>query len=159
MNYWDQIRNYLQARVSMEGYENWLKGSQFVSLEGDTLYVSVPDRETRAWLETEYVTLVRNGIRELALPVRQVSYESLAVRGVQNQSLAVIENGNEGDAMSSALNPGSLSIRSWWGLATNSLMRPRARWLPIRRAVITRCFCMAAWAWGRRTLCTPLAAN
>jgi chromosomal replication initiator protein len=105
MNYWDQIRNYLQARVSLEGYENWLKGSMFVSLEGDTLYVSVPDRETRAWLETEYAGMVRNGIRELALPVREVSYESLAVKGVQNQALAAVENGNEADATSSALNP------------------------------------------------------
>src|ERR1700674_5461787 len=105
MNYWDQIRNYLQARVSLEGYENWLKGSSFVGLEGDTLYVSVPDRETRAWIENEYANLVRNGVRELALPVREVSYESLALRGLQNQSLAVIENGHEGGAMSSALNP------------------------------------------------------
>src|ERR1700694_799919 len=105
MNYWDQIRNYLQARVSMEGYENWLKGSSFVSLEGDTLYVSVPDRETRAWLETEYANIVRNGIRELALPVRNVSYESLAVRGIQNQALAAIESGADGEASASALNP------------------------------------------------------
>src|SRR5260370_36598853 len=105
MNYWDQIRNYIQARVSTEGYENWLKGSLFVGLEGDALYVSVPDRETRTWLETEYSNLVWNGIRELALPVRSVNYESLAVRGVQNQSLAAIENSKEGDAVSSTLNP------------------------------------------------------
>src|SRR5450432_1057675 len=105
MNYWVQILNYLQARVSMEGYENWLKGSLFVRLEGDTLYVSVPDRETRAWLETEYANLVRNGIRELALPVREISYEPLAVRGVQNQALAAVETSNEVDATSSALNP------------------------------------------------------
>jgi chromosomal replication initiation ATPase DnaA len=54
MNYWDQLRNYLQQKVSAEGFDNWLKGTTFVGLEGDTLYVSVPDRETRAWLETEY---------------------------------------------------------------------------------------------------------
>ena len=69
MNYWDQLRNYLQQKVSAEGFDNWLKGTALVGQEGDTLYVSVPDRETRAWLETEYArALMRNGIRELGLP-------------------------------------------------------------------------------------------
>src|SRR5262249_37862089 len=78
MNYWDQIRNYLQSRVSLEGYQNWLQGSTFVGLDADTLLVSVPDRETRTWLETEYASFVRNGIRELGLPIREVSYQSEA---------------------------------------------------------------------------------
>jgi len=105
MNYWDQIREYLQARVSLESYENWLKGSSFIGLDGDTLVVSVPDRETQTWLETEYANLIRVGIREMALPVRHVSYESQAIRGVQNQALAAVEGGNEGDAQASVLNP------------------------------------------------------
>lgn len=105
MNYWDQIREYLQARVSLESYDNWLKGSSFVGLDGDTLFVSVPDRETQTWLETEYANLIRVGIREMALPVRHVSYESQAARGVQNQALAAVEGGNEVDAPVSALNP------------------------------------------------------
>src|SRR5205807_4887056 len=103
--YWDQIRNYLQSRVSLEGYANWLKGTTFVGLEGDTLYVSVPDRETRTWMETEYAGLVKNGIRELALPVRRVSFESQAIHGTRNQALAAVESSSEPDGPASALNP------------------------------------------------------
>src|ERR1035441_1861115 len=44
----------LHADRCAEGFDNWLKGTAQVGQEGDTLYVSVPDRETRAWLETEY---------------------------------------------------------------------------------------------------------
>ena len=80
MNYWDQLRNYLQQKVSAEGFDNWLKGTTLVGLEGDTLYVSVPDRETRAWLETEYSGLILAGIGELALPLRRVSYETTVSR-------------------------------------------------------------------------------
>ena len=80
-NYWDQVRNYLQARVSPESYDNWFKGASFLSFEGETLFVSVPDRETRTWLETEYASLIRAGIQEMAIPVRHVSYESAATRG------------------------------------------------------------------------------
>ena len=105
MNYWDQIRNYLQARVSLESYENWLKGSSFVGLEGETLFVSVPDRETRTWLETEYSNLVKAGIQEMALPLRHVSYESASTRGKQNEALATVDNGIELETAASLLNP------------------------------------------------------
>ena len=37
------------------------------------MFVSVPDRETRAWLETEYATLVRASIAELGLPIHHVA--------------------------------------------------------------------------------------
>ena len=103
MNFWDQILAYLQQNVSHEGYENWLKGTAFVGMEGDTLCVSVPDRETRTWLETEYSAVVRNGIRHLALPVRHVSYESLPARGAMNQALEAVNSDLE--AGTSALNP------------------------------------------------------
>ena len=106
MNYWDQIRNYLQQRVSVEGFDNWLKGTAQVGQEGDTLYVSVPDRETRSWLETEYASLILSGIAELGLAVRRVSYETAAPRAVQPMAPPPLSNGsNEAEASSSALNP------------------------------------------------------
>ena len=57
MNFWVQILKYLQQKISHESYENWLKGTAFVGMDGDTLFVSTPDRETRTWLETEYAGL------------------------------------------------------------------------------------------------------
>ena len=104
MNFWDQLLQYLQRTVNQEGYENWLQGTAFLGLEGDTLFVSAPDRETRAWLETEYAAHIRNGIRELGLPVRHVSFESAPPKGVANQALATVD-GVDGEARASALNP------------------------------------------------------
>src|SRR5450631_500066 len=105
MNYWDQLRNYLQQKVTAEGFDNWLKGTMLVGLESDTLYVSVPDRETRAWLETEYAGLILSGIAELALPLRRVCYETMAPRSSQAITPAVNGGPSEGDVSSSALNP------------------------------------------------------
>jgi len=108
MNFWDQIRDYLRQKISTESYSNWLQGSVFAGMDGDTLFVSVPDRETQVWLETEYAIMVRNGIRELALPVRQVSYEAQPPKGVRNQAMEAM-NGHgaaaEMEAPASALNP------------------------------------------------------
>src|SRR6266576_3018307 len=106
MNHWDRLRNYLQQKVSVEGFDNWLKGTAQVGQEGDTLYVSVPDRETRSWLETEYSSLVLAGISEMGLAVRRVSYETLPPRAPQAMGAPPVSNGSsEAEASSSALNP------------------------------------------------------
>jgi chromosomal replication initiator protein len=105
MNFWDQLRSYLQSKVSAESYDNWFKGTAFAGMEGDTLLVSVPDHETRALLETEYAGVVRAALLDLGLPVGHVSYEALPVRGVRNQALAAVEGGGEMDASVNVLNP------------------------------------------------------
>lgn len=75
MNVWEQIREHLQKKVSLESYNNWLRATSFIGMEGDTVFVSAPDRETRAWLESEYTPIVRSAIHDLGLGVRHVSYE------------------------------------------------------------------------------------
>jgi chromosomal replication initiator protein len=104
MNFWDQIRSYLQQKLSQEGYDNWLKGTSFAGMDGDTLFVAVPDRETRAWLETEYAGLVRNGIREMGLPVKQVSYEPQPERSTSSQTTLAVEPADS-DGNGNTLNP------------------------------------------------------
>jgi chromosomal replication initiator protein len=104
MNYWDQLRTYLQQKLSQESYENWLRGTAFAGLTGDTLFVSVPDRETRAWLETEYSTLIRAGIQELGLPIAHVMFETQAGREAAPQTLPS-PDGTDPEARMSALNP------------------------------------------------------
>ncbi len=103
MNVWEQILACLRQSVSQESYENWLRGTAFAGLAGDTLIVSVPDRETRTWLETEYSGIVHDAIHTLNLPVRHVSYESQPARGTLNQALAGVEPELESGA--SVLNP------------------------------------------------------
>jgi chromosomal replication initiator protein len=106
MNYWDQLRNYLQTKISTQEYDNWLRGALFLSQEGGTLAVAVPDRETRDWVEREYDPLVRDGIRDLMLPIRSVSYQVEATRGARNQALEVLDGGTpEPEINKALLNP------------------------------------------------------
>jgi chromosomal replication initiator protein len=89
MNPWDQICGFLKSRVSAESFDNWLAGTAYVDVAAETLSVSVPNRETRSWLETEYSHLVQSAIHELNLPIQRVSYEcapSGAVRPAQVSS-------------------------------------------------------------------------
>ena len=104
MNHWDQIRGYLQKKISEESYDNWLRGTSFVEVSGDTLFVAVPDRGTRAWLEREYSVMVKVAIEELGLPVGQVAYEPAPVRNVQEHSITTVEN-SDSDSSVTSLNP------------------------------------------------------
>jgi chromosomal replication initiator protein len=104
MNSWDQIRNYLQARISTESYDNWLAGTGYLEMVGDRLTVAVPDRETRTWMETEYSHLVQNAIHELGLVIREVNYEAHPTRGAKSQ-VAVMEAVEQIETPASQLNP------------------------------------------------------
>jgi chromosomal replication initiator protein len=101
MNFWEQLRSYLQQKVSQESYQNWLSGTKFAGLDGDTLFVSVPNAETGAWLETEYGTMVRSGIHELRLPIEKVAYEAQPSRS----QAAVITENPELESPANSLNP------------------------------------------------------
>jgi chromosomal replication initiator protein len=103
MNSWDQIRGYLRAKVSSESYENWLSGTSFLGAEGNLLRVSVPDRETQAWLESEYAPLVRTAIQDLRLTISSLVYEA----EVERRAMAAIasENGHDTNTSISPLNP------------------------------------------------------
>src|SRR5262249_10842146 len=106
MNYWDQLRNYLQKKVSSQEYENWLRGASFAGMENGTLSVAVPDRETRTWMEREYTPLIREGIQELLLPVRAIAYQVEVPRGQRNGAAAVLDESiPEPEITSSLLNP------------------------------------------------------
>jgi chromosomal replication initiator protein len=106
MNYWDQIRSYLQQKVSTQEYENWLRGTSFAGLENATLSIAVPDRETRDWMQREYTQLIRDGIRDLVLPIRAVGYQVELPRGPRNQAMASLDEGTpEPEITSTHLNP------------------------------------------------------
>ncbi len=83
-NGWDQIKQYLQVRVTTEAYRNWIQKTDYEALEGGRLRVRVPDEITKQWLEQEYYDQIRGAIRELQLPVEEIQFKIGALIGVQN---------------------------------------------------------------------------
>jgi chromosomal replication initiator protein len=74
MNPWDQIKRELESSLSVESFQNWVNRTSFAGIENSTLLVSVPDRETKTWMESEYADRVRSIIREFRLGVADVEY-------------------------------------------------------------------------------------
>ena len=75
MNFWEQIKKSLAAKVSPAAYENWFSRTTFLRLEGGVLWASVPDEITKEYLQQEYAGEVWLAIRDIGLPVSQVVYE------------------------------------------------------------------------------------
>ena len=73
-NPWETIKQRLATKVSPKAYEDWVMGTVFERLEGQTLLVAVPDLVTKQWMEQEYGDAVRGAIRELELPITNVHY-------------------------------------------------------------------------------------
>jgi chromosomal replication initiator protein len=71
---WERIKTRLAARISSQAFQNWVVRTAFVSAEGGTLTVVVPDQVTQDWMEQEYAEHIRDVIRELELPVQTIVY-------------------------------------------------------------------------------------
>jgi chromosomal replication initiator protein len=107
MNAWDLVKEKLQSRLSEQSYQNWISRTKFMNVDGQVLYVSVPDHQTQKWLRSEYGDLVRTIIRDLDLNVEDIEY-SVDRNRVQVAS-TVVNDDEPGDRTTdsplSSLNP------------------------------------------------------
>lgn len=78
MNTWEQIKDLISARISEESFQNWLSKTVFLRASAGRLYVGVPDRETKDWIEQEYAATIAGAIHDLKLDVAGVEYEILS---------------------------------------------------------------------------------
>ena len=89
MNTWEQIKDLVSARISEESFQNWLSKTVFLRASAGRLYVGVPDRETKDWIEQEYGATIAGAIHDLKLDVAGVVYE---IRTGENQQDAGEKN-------------------------------------------------------------------
>jgi chromosomal replication initiator protein len=75
MNCWDQVKEILSKKISVQSYESWLARTSLKSAEGTALSVAVPDEVTKEWMQQEFAGDVWTAVRELDLPFRQIVYE------------------------------------------------------------------------------------
>jgi chromosomal replication initiator protein len=109
MNAWDLVKQRLESRLSLESYQNWVSSTKFLRVDGQVLYVSVPDHQTQRWLRSEYGELVRTAIRDLDLNVEDVEYavemSRTAVASTAINDDDEEEVGDRTDSPLSSLNP------------------------------------------------------
>ncbi len=90
MNSWEQIKDRVSSRISREAYQNWLSKTVFLKAEGGDLWVGVPDRATRDWIEQEYSGEIAATISDLKLNVTQVHYEIRSDQGAREEKSDIV---------------------------------------------------------------------
>jgi chromosomal replication initiator protein len=81
MNVWDDVKRHLEPKMSAQSYQNWVSRTTFAGVDGDRLFVSVPDQQTKHWMETEYADQIRIVIRAIDPRVRVVEYSCASETG------------------------------------------------------------------------------
>ena len=75
MTVWDQIKDQLANRLSVESFQNWLAPTQQQGQVGSRLVVRVASEATKVWMEQEYAEHVAVAIQALGLDISRVEYE------------------------------------------------------------------------------------
>lgn len=76
MDVWELVKQELAKRLTPQSYQNWISKTKLERVDGTTLYVSVPDTDTREWLEDEFGALIRSTLRDLGLPQAHIHYQA-----------------------------------------------------------------------------------
>jgi len=85
LDYWQQIKSCLAAKIPAQAYHNWVVHTKFEAQQDGSLRVLVPDQVTKDFLEQEYGDDIRRAILELNLPIQQVVYTEVAGPAVAPQ--------------------------------------------------------------------------
>ena len=88
LDYWQQIKSRLAAKIPPQAYHNWVVRTKFEAQEDGSLRVQVPDQVTKDFLEQEYGEDIRRAIIELNLPVRKVVYTEAGSQSASAQEPA-----------------------------------------------------------------------
>jgi chromosomal replication initiator protein len=73
---WDLIKEQLQRKLSAESFENWILRTRFAGIEGKTMLVTAPDRQTAAYLVEEYGPEINTMVVALGLGLERVQFSA-----------------------------------------------------------------------------------
>lgn len=75
MELWEQVKERLAARLTWEGYQNWVARTTQQSFDGNRLVILVPNQVAREWLEKELLQDVRAALEELGAGGLDLAYQ------------------------------------------------------------------------------------
>ncbi|GAX88723.1 chromosomal replication initiator protein DnaA [Effusibacillus lacus] len=71
---WQRTLTMLEQTLSKPSFETWFKSTKPLSLEGNTLVVSVPNDFARDWLESRYLGIIRETLGSLTMTDMNVRF-------------------------------------------------------------------------------------
>ena len=67
-NIWDRVLGKIEARVNAHSFKTWFRPTHLVSEDGASLRVRVPNSWFAEWLQTNYLPVIQDVLREIERP-------------------------------------------------------------------------------------------
>ena len=71
---WGRMLTQMQAKLSRESYDNWLRSTRQIAVGGGFITVQVPDEHTQQWITSEYGQLLREALLQQETDVRRIRF-------------------------------------------------------------------------------------
>lgn len=71
---WNKILSLARKKISAAQFDTWLKPLNFIRIANDTVYVSTPNPLAREYVESEFMSLFEEIIRELQIDGLSISF-------------------------------------------------------------------------------------
>lgn len=85
---WEETLKTIKSKLSKPSFDTWLKSTEAVSMDNDTIVVQAPNEFSREWLESRYVELIKDTLY-------QVTQQKFEVRFVTPQNKDNFANSNQ----------------------------------------------------------------
>jgi len=64
-NFWTKVTDSLKERVGQQNFDIWIKPISFVSVQGDSVELEVPNRFFKEWINEHYAFQIREAVSHL----------------------------------------------------------------------------------------------
>ena len=62
---WQETLEKLKNELSKPSFETWLSSTRLLTIDGDTLVISVPNEFAKDWLESRYAPMIRSSVQSI----------------------------------------------------------------------------------------------
>jgi len=74
MNTWERALGKIESKVNPHHFSTWFKPTQFLSEDAVSLTVRVPNSWYAEWLQTNYLSVIQDALREIDRPGVKISF-------------------------------------------------------------------------------------
>jgi chromosomal replication initiator protein len=75
---WDEVLLRVEGKVNRHSFATWFRPTSFLSQDGSTLRIAVPNAQFREWLTKNYLGVLQEALTEVGQPSLRVSFEEVA---------------------------------------------------------------------------------
>ena len=75
---WDDVLARVEGKVNRHSFATWFRPTTFLSQDGSTLRVGVPNAQFREWLSKNYLGVLQEAVAEAGQPGLRVSFEEMS---------------------------------------------------------------------------------